>query len=327
MNIVILGRKIPNEWTLILVFAILGCGPDRKVPDEIASMPVSLQIDRFDEVFDKASTSDIPRLKQQYPFLFPIQYNDSVWEAKLKDTLQIALRKEVRQHFAGFEDDRHALELLFKHIKYYFPRYSTPKIITLTNDVEYQNRIILTDSLLFICLDNYLGPDHEFYQGLSNYIATGLDRKYLVSDVSGAFFKTVVSPPRDRDFLSQMIYYGKELYLKDMILPQVPDAVKIGYSDDQMLWANANEEPIWRNFIENGYLYSTDNKLTLRFLDPAPFSKFGLELDNESPGRIGRYIGWQIVRAFMDKNKVTLPQLLTLSGEEIFKKSNYKPNK
>ena len=72
-------------------------------------------------------------------------------------------------------------------------------------------------------------------------------------------------------------------------------------------------------------MYSTDNMLNQRFLDQAPFSKFGLELDNESPGRLGRYIGWQIVRAFMEKNPVSLKQMLTMSEEEIFKQSNYKP--
>ena len=117
------------------------------------------------------------------------------------------------------------------------------------------------------------------------------------------------------------------LYLKDMLIPKSEDYERIGYSKEKMTWANANEESIWRNFIENEYLYSTDNKLSRRFLDPAPFSKFGLELDNESPGRIGRYIGWQIVRAFMNNNSVSLQQMLNLPADEIFKKSNYKPAK
>ena len=111
-------------------------------------------------------------------------------------------------------------------------------------------------------------------------------------------------------------------------MPFNTDAQKIGYSQDQIEWAEANEEPIWRNFIEQEHLYSTDNKLDQNFLDPAPFSKFGLEIiDNESPGRIGRYVGWQIVRAFMDKNEVNLQQLFNLPAEEIFKNSNYKPKK
>ena len=122
-----------------------------------------------------------------------------------------------------------------------------------------------------------------------------------------------------------MIYYGKMLYLKDKFMPAADDAIKMGYSQDQLDWTLANEEPIWRNFIEQEHLYSTDGQLSLRFLEPAPFSKFGLELDNESPGRLGQYIGWQIVRAFMNKNEISVQQLVHIPAEEIFKKANYKP--
>jgi uncharacterized protein YjaZ len=89
----------------------------------------------------------------------------------------------------------------------------------------------------------------------------------------------------------------------------------------------ANEEQIWRYFIERELLYSTENGLDARFLAPAPFSKFRLELDSESPDRLGSYVGWQIVRAFMAKNSVTLQQLINLPAEEVFKQSNYKPKK
>ena len=146
-----------------------------------------------------------------------------------------------------------------------------------------------------------------------------------MSDVASAFAKKVVPRPRDRTYLARMVYFGKELYVKDKLMPDADDTIKIGYTEEEMDWALANEEPIWRNFIEREYLYSTDNKLNLRFLDPAPFSKFGLELDNESPGRLGRYIGWQIVRSFMENNDISLKQLLAMPAEELFKKSNYKP--
>jgi uncharacterized protein YjaZ len=110
-------------------------------------------------------------------------------------------------------------------------------------------------------------------------------------------------------------------------LPSVTDAQKIGYSQEEMDWAKANEEQMWKYFVERELLYSTDSQLDRKFLDPAPFSKFGLELDNESPGRLGRYMGWQIVRAFMEKNPVGLQQLLDMPADEILKKSNYKPRK
>ena len=111
------------------------------------------------------------------------------------------------------------------------------------------------------------------------------------------------------------------------MLPLESDAVKIGYTEEKLDWAAANESQIWRYFVERELLYSTDLKLGPRFLDPAPFSKFRLELDNESPGRLGRYMGWQIVKAFAERNTLSLEQLLLLPEDEIFKKSNYKPKK
>jgi hypothetical protein len=188
--------------------------------------------------------------------------------------------------------------------------------------------VVLTDTLLLLGLDNYLGAEHRFYERIPKYVAAKLDKKFLVSDVASAFTNKVVQRQKDRSFLAQMIFYGKQLYLKDKLMPSASDANKIGYNQDQFDWAIANEEPMWRNFIEQEHLYSTDRQLASRFLDPAPFSKFGLELiDNESPGRVGRYIGWQIVQAFMDKNDVTVLELLGIPAEEIFKKSNFKPQK
>ena len=74
-------------------------------------------------------------------------------------------------------------------------------------------------------------------------------------------------------------------------------------------------------------LYSDEQKLTSRFIDAAPFSKFYLEIDNDSPGSVGTWIGWQIVRSYMENNTITLDQLLKTEAKEIFEKSKYKPKK
>lgn len=310
---------------ILFAFVFLGCENNDRIAEEVNKIVLDLRVLRFDKEFSNASANDIPKLRTEYPYLFPAP--DSVWIAKLQDSLQIELRQEVTAEFDDFENETADIELLFKYIKYYFPNYKVPKIISVTNDVEYQYRIILADSLLFIALDNYLGPEHKYYSGLQNYIAQDMNRDFIVSDIANAFANKIVPRPDGRTFLSRIIYYGKMLYLKDRIMPFHSDDRKINYSEDELAWAQANEEPMWRYFIEQELLYSTDTKLSLRFLDPAPFSKFGLELDNESPGRIGRYVGWQIVRSFMDKNDVSLQQLMNLSAEDIFKKSNYKPNK
>ncbi|WP_420321740.1 gliding motility lipoprotein GldB [Flagellimonas sp.] len=305
----------------------LGCKTEDKTEENISKIPIELSVLRFDKEFANTTAEGIPALKAKYPYLFPSQYPDSVWIAKLTDTLQLELSHEVDKAFGDFDEQTKELESLFQHIIYYFPSYTTPKVVTVTSDVRYNDRIILTDSLLLVGLDNYLGEEHHFYEGIQRYIAAGLDKKYLSSNVASAFAKTVLQYPRDRTFLSRMVHYGKELFLKDKLLPQTTDAQKITYTDEEMNWVMENEEQIWRYFVEKELLYDTDAALDRRFLDPAPFSKFRLELDSESPGRVGRYIGWQIVRAFMAKNDVTLQQMLGLPADEIFKKSNYKPRK
>jgi len=64
-----------------------------------------------------------------------------------------------------------------------------------------------------------------------------------------------------------------------------------------------------------------------RFIADAPFSKFYLQLDRESPGRLGQYIGWQIVRAYMNNNDIAFLDMMKKDAAEIFNKSNYKPPK
>jgi len=307
---------------------VFSCGEENKVVEDVEKISMDLKVLRFDRELAVTSKESFPELKGKYPYLFPAQYHDSIWIQKLDDTIQIELLDEVGKAFPDFEDEKQELELLFKHIKYYFPRINGPKVVTVTSNVDYQNRIILTDSLLLIGLDNYLGPDHKFYQGMQKYIGAILDKQFLTSDIAGAFATKVLNYPTERTFLSKIIYYGKELYLKDKLLPLTTDAQKIGYSQEQYDWAEANEEQIWRYFIENELLYSTDNKLEQRFLDLAPFSKFALELiDSESPSRVGRYVGWQIVKAYMEKAELTPQQLLLVPAEEIFREANYKPKK
>ena len=318
---------LPGFYSILLILLISACKEEARIQPEISGIQLELEVDRFDREFATISADNLDDLKKEYPYLFPVQYADSVWLLKMQDTLQQALYKEIDLVFGDFNEEKEGLELMFKHISYYFPDQQLPRVVTVSSDVDYNNRVILTDTLLLIGLDNYLGKDHRFYSGIERYIAAGLDKKYLESDVAGTFAKKVIPPPADRTFLSQLIYYGKELYIKDLLLPLMPDEDKIGYTREQLNWAEANEEQIWRYFIEKELLFSTDRGLGPRFLDPAPFSKFRLVLDNESPGRIGRYMGWQIVKAYAQKNNVSLKSLLSTPSKEIFQEANYKPKR
>lgn len=310
---------------LILVFGLASCSNKKSIEKEIEKIPMDIEILRFDKEFAAASVEDLPGLKKKFPVFFPEQFNDSVWEGRMKDTLQQQLFEAVAREFPDDSYLEDQLVPLFQHLEYYFPEFKPPVVVTVTSDVDYQNKAIVADTLLVLGLDTYLGPDHEFYQGIKRYVSKNLKPSQIAPDVATAYAQQLISRPRNRDFLAQMIYFGKELYLKDIWLPGSSEADRIGYTEEEIQWVLDNEEEMWRYFIENELLYSTDPKLTGRFINPAPFSKFYLEIDNESPGMVGRFIGWQIVRSYMEKNDVTVPQLMIKSAEEIFKNSKYKP--
>lgn len=312
---------------VLLGVLLLSCNDKNEVEKEIDKIPMNVEILRFDKEFAAANPSDLPKLKSEFPAFFPKQYNDSIWIQKLTDTLQNQLENEVLKTFPDDDALRNSLVPLFQHIKYYFPKFETPLVVTTTSDVDYRNNIILTDSLLIIGLDTYLGSDHRFYEGIDRYITKEMKPSQIEPDVAEIYAIQYIKPPSRSSFLGQIVYYGKQLYLKDIWLPKISDAEKIGYTEEEYKWAEENEEYMWRYFVENELLYSTDPKLGTRFINPAPFSKFYLEIDNESPGMLGRYLGWKIVRAYMERNNTKVQQLMITDADEIFKNSNYKPKK
>ena len=314
-------------WFLILVVSIFSCDKKSETEAEIGRINADFKLIRFDEKFASATPTSLPELKSQYPFLFPEQYPDSVWVQKLNDSIQNEIETEVSKAFPEFSEEEGELYKLFQHVKYYFPDFKVPDVITVTSEVDYKNKTLYTGDYLFVALDTYLGEEHKFYIGMQEYLRKNFRKEQIVSDAASEIAKKYVPKPEARTFLAHMLYYGKILYLKDRFIPFKPDAEKIGYTQEELDWAAANEDQIWRYFIENELIFDTDSQLYTRFLYPAPFSKFYLQLDAESPARLGQYIGWNIIRAYMDKNDVSIRRMLNTPAEEIFNKAKYKPKK
>jgi len=316
------------RYLVLIVFLVLfSCQNDSKTATEIDAIPMTVEVERFDQVFANASVSDLPELKQKYPFFFPAQFPDSIWVERLADTLQIQLNEAVNESFPSEKQLEEGLESLFKHITYYFPEFEAPSVYTTTSDVDYRTKVIVNDSLLILELDTYLGANHPFYTGIPKYISKNLQTDQILPDVAAALSRKFIQPGNKRYLLAQLIYYGKQLYLKELWLPNTSPYTMIGYTEEEWNWAVDNETEIWTYFIENELLYSTSPKLLQRFITPAPFSKFNLAIDNESPGRIGRWLGWQIVKSYMANNEITPQELMAKPADEIYKNSKYKPQK
>ena len=312
---------------LFFVMFLASCSNENNLENDITKVDIKFDVERFDRAIFDAKAEDLLQLKQAFPFLFSKQIPDSIWANRLEDTLQRKLLTEANKAFPKFKETKDELEGLFQHIKYYDKTFDTPRVVTLTNDVAYRDKTIVTDSIVLIALDNFLGDNHEFYQNIPRYITQNMEPSQVVVDVANGYAKKYVYQTTRKSLLDEMIYYGKLLYFKDIMIPFKSDAQKIGYTEEQLRWARANESPIWSYFVEKELLYSTDSKLPPRFIMDAPFSKFYLELDRESPGRLGQYIGWQIVRAYADNTEERVWDIMQKEPEEIFSNSKFKPRR
>jgi len=312
---------------LLVLLLLVSCTKENKLDIDISDIEVNTIIKRFDQEFYTGSVSKLPELKNNYPYLFPVQNPDSVWVHKIQNKDEQELFTETQKLYGNFTDQEEQLTDLFGHIKYYYPNFNAPKIITLLTNVDYESRVIYADSLLLISLDMYLGKESNIYEDFPNYIKNNFTKDHLIVDVAKAFANVQIPLSSDRTFISRIIQKGKEMYVLDAYLPKLSDAEKIGYTQEQIDWADFNDQDVWKYFVQNKLLFSSDPELSRRFVDNAPFSKFYLANDNETPGRIGVWFGWQIVRAYMQNNKTTLQDLLKVNNEEIFKRSKYKPSK
>lgn len=315
-----------NLFLVGFCLLLLSCDKKKSVEKVVEKIPLTIKIERFDKLFFESSPSDLEKIKKQYPFFFPKAIPNRVWTDKIQNPLWRELYTEVEKKYENITPVHSELVTLFKHIKAYFPETKIPKVITVISEMDYHNKVIYTDSLVIISLELYLGKNHKFYE-VPKYIKKNFEQRQMMPDVVSGFTAHKIIFGKNKNLLNQMIYYGKQLYLKDLLLPNYTDAEKMGYTPQEIRWCQENEMAIWRYFLENNLLYSNDKKLMPRFILPAPFSKFYLEIDNESPGQVGAWIGWQIVRSYAENNTTPIADILKIDAKELFEKSRYKPKK
>ena len=312
---------------LMVLCLFFSCSDKKQHQIDISNINVDFSVKRYEVDFYNATPKSLLNVKEKYPYLFPKAFTDSISLAKINNKQEQELFIESNKIYKDFSSVKKQLSLLFKHVKHYNSKFKEPNVVTMLTNLDYESRVIYTDSLLLISLDAYLGKKHKFYGDYPKYIKENNTKEHIVIDVANAIIDKQVMVSNNRNFVGKMIYEGKKMYLLDLYVPKVVDHEKIGFSLDKFNWAIANEEQIWKYFIDRKLLFNTDTKLNKRFLENAPFSKFYMEQDNLSPGKIGVWVGWQIVRSYMKYNDVPLQELLKINESDLFNKSKYKPKK
>lgn len=332
---------------LLLLVVFSACSSRKKAPD-VSHIPVTVSIARFDEDLVKIDTNQVaPGLQQlysRYPLFLPAYvqhimefgaFADSSRHIPQQMRLLLAnkdfryLQQAVQTKFPDLHWLEQDLAQSFRYMKYYFPQFKVPRVVTFISAIGNYGAVTV-DTLLGVGLDMYMGNDFPVYANLPDYpvyMVRRFSKEYITTNSMQAIAQNMFPQAGpNAKLVEQLVAAGKQQYFLDQVLPETPDTIRIGYTKDQLEWCDDNEQMIWQYFIQNELLYKTDWQEAMHFMGDGPATQ---GMPEGSPGRIGYFVGRQIVRKYMERHpEVTLQQLMEnkdLLG--IFSESKYRPKK
>lgn len=278
-------------------------------------------------------TEGLEAIRPRFPFFLNTDLSDTAKINNLREYLTnirtVEFYDASRSQFTEMTSLERELTEAFRHLLYYYPDIALPRVYTYISGGEYEHPVQYVDSVLLIALDAYLGTGFKPYaaDGLPLYKIVRMEPGFILPNciraLEEAFYP--VSYPGNT-LLDQMVDAGKRLYFMDAMIPDYPDRYKIAYTEEQMKWITANEAPVWAAIIEHQLLFQSQGSTIRTFMADGPFTA---DFSPESPPRMGEYLGWRIVKAYMEENPdVTLQELIDeVDSQRILSQSRYKPSK
>ena len=264
--------KIQSKIFVILIsLFFVSCDFENNKKNNVLKKTYDVKFDRFEKNFFQSNDDSLDILIENYPYLFPRQYQISDWIAIKKDSTRKKIFKKSLDVFKDIESIESEIERIFNKTKFYFSDFIPPKIISINNGIDYKYKIVDSDSLILLSLDCYLG-DYLLYKNIPNHISSQMKPDFIKNDLTELISSRYVEVPIDRKFVSKLIYHGKIIYLMNLI-SDIPVNQFLGYNKEKTKWIENNEKNVWKYFIENDLLFSTKSSLDYRFLANAPFSK------------------------------------------------------
>ena len=337
----------------IISLSINACQSDKgkDIPD-VSDIAITVDLRRFDQALFALDTNDmaggLPQLETSYGEFAEIFFGQILSSKdrrvapeghaeyvqgfiahpglqKLYDTTQVV--------FPDMEGIKKDFEQAFRFYKYHFPfQPLSGEVVTYISEYTIGG-FLYGDNSIALGLDFYLGENYPYQQynptnpNFSSYLTHSFNKdhlimkamKLLVQDLNG-------TTPRGNKLLDYMIHNGKELYLLNQLLPHTPDSIKLEFSQKQVDWVNENEANIWAYFISEDLLYSTEHGKFRKYVEYSPNSP---GMPDEAPGRTANWLGWQIVKAYMNRNPGTsLKELIEVrDAQVIMDGSRYKPRR
>jgi hypothetical protein len=332
-----------KRWILFVGVVCCGlsaCNSDRETcafePD-VSKIVVNIEWKSFeDSLAAIQSKEELVRILTQSPLLRDVMLNragypsDSVFIDELYrrfsnphiDTLVM----EVHRVFGDLTDLKRQFEMAFKNLKYYYPEFIVPRIETVITGMEAD--LFVSDSVVVVSLDHFIGPDAKYQLNhLYEYLRKKYNKDFIVPSAMllyGINEKYNKYNPSDETILAEMISYGKAYYFAKRMVPCTADSILIAYTAEEMRGSREYESLIWSRLIEDQVLFSTSREEKKKYILERPKT---YEVGEKCPGRIGQWVGWQIVNSYSESHPDQDLRSIMGNGDasKIFEQSGYKP--
>ena len=326
--------------TLAIAFALIGCKREKRYAD-LSGIDFDIKIERFDSAFWGLDTTrvaeEFARLVAEHPNITPI-YTENVvrfgapdaeithqtYKYFRRDSAVQLLYNDALRIYSDMSDIERDLTTAFRRARYFLPQFTTPRIYCHVSGLN--QSLIIDETFMSLSIDNYLGEEYPLYKqiGIYKYQRPNMRREKVASDYITAWLTSEFSTSLANNLLTDIIHRGKILYTVSVLLPETPEYVIMGYSKAQWDWAKKNESTMWETLVYTKDLYTTNMITKNKYINDGPFT---LPFTQESPGRAGVWIGWQIVESYMRHNpEISIQQLLQQpDAQVILNNSNYRP--
>lgn len=326
------------SWIFVLAFLVVACGDkdnDCANAPSVASESSEVNIERLDrELFNLQSPEEILKFLNRYPgmkqeFLGSALYpSDSILAIELYKRIMNpyldTLYTNTEAYFGDMDLLRGEFAQAFAYLKHYYPNFQAPRIQAMVTGFG-SSEMYVSDSLIVIGLDFYLGPQGKYRPpDIPGYILERYQQAYIVPATMLLYADSHIKEDRkDNTMLADMIYYGKKYEFAKQMMPCTPDSLIVWYSGDKLANVEENKDLLWFHFVNNELLFETNHLEKQKYMDERPFVP---EIGDQCPGRIGAWIGWDMLRSykqeFPDK---TLQEILEQpNAQALFNASKYR---
>ena len=335
---------------LFCLMAFCSCKPGKNIPD-VSNIKADVNLLRFEQDFFTMDTlnlnQSLNQLGQKYPAflgdfmgsILGLPQSDSALPALINFLASYQpIYQTTQKEFANFIPYKKEIEQGLRFTKHYFPTYQLPKnIITFIGPMDalftgttasYGDAMTVDGPA--IGLQMHLGEGHAAYQtGMETGMIFAYQvRRFVPATIPVNVMKNVVDDlfpykAEGRPLIVQMIEKGKRLYVLDRLMPETSDTLKTGYTTAQLAICADHEADIWNFFVKNNLVFSIEPSINKEYIEDGPKTQI---LGESVPGYLGLFVGWQIVKSWMDKNAAaTLNELMAKDAKVLFNEAGYKP--